>query len=99
MLKPGGKIGNVNYLGEGDYIKIPRLEWGCGMGHKIIAGGLMPGGRLRMEKLASLISTGRLDAGKLVTHRFEGLDSIGEALMLMKDKPKDLIKPVVTIKW
>lgn len=61
MLKPGGRIGNVNYLSDGDYIKIPRAEWGCGMGHKVIAGGLMPGGRLRMEKLASLVQTGRLD--------------------------------------
>lgn len=98
MLKPGGRIGNVNYLGEGDYIKIPRVAWGCGMGHKIIAGGLMPGGRLRMEKLTSLVVNGRLDPGKLVTHHFEGLDQIQEALMLMKDKPRDLIKPVVTIK-
>ena len=47
-LKPGGKIGNVNYLGSGDYINIPRSEWGVGMGHKQIVGGLMPGGRLRM---------------------------------------------------
>ncbi|BCJ92556.1 putative NADP-dependent isopropanol dehydrogenase [Anaerocolumna cellulosilytica] len=99
ILKPGGKIGNVNYLGDGDYIKIPRNEWGCGMGHKVIAGGLMPGGRLRMEKLASLITTGRLDAGKLVTHRFEGFDKIEEALLLMKNKPADLIKPVVVINW
>ena len=99
MLKPGGRIGNVNYLGEGDYVKIPRVEWGCGMSHKIIAGGLMPGGRLRMEKLASLVEVGRLDPSKLVTHRFEGLESVEPALMLMKDKPRDLIKPVVTIKW
>lgn len=42
MVKPGGRIGNVNYLGSGDYIRIPRVEWGCGMGHKTIAGGLMP---------------------------------------------------------
>ena len=95
MLKPGGRIGNVNYLGEGDYIKIPRVEWGCGMGHKTIAGGLMPGGRLRMEKLASLIETGKLDTSKLITHTFHGFDKVDEALMLMKDKPKDLIKPVV----
>lgn len=99
MLKPGGRIGNVNYLGEGDFIKIPRSEWGCGMSHKVIAGGLMPGGRLRMEKLASLMQTGRINPGKLVTHRFEGLESVEPALMLMKDKPKDLIKPVVTINW
>ncbi len=31
-LKPGGKIGNVNYLGSGDYVNIPRVEWGVGMG-------------------------------------------------------------------
>lgn len=48
-LKPGGKIGNVNYLGSGQYVNIPRVEWGVGMGHKQINGGLMPGGRLRME--------------------------------------------------
>ncbi|MCI1966465.1 MAG: NAD(P)-dependent alcohol dehydrogenase [Oscillospiraceae bacterium] len=98
MLKPGGKIGNVNYLGEGDFIKIPRIEWGCGMGHKFIAGGLMPGGRLRMEKLTSLVTNGRLDPGKLITHRFDGLGKVEDALMLMKDKPRDLIKPVVVIK-
>lgn len=97
MLKPGGRIGNVNYLGTGDYVKIPRAEWGCGMGHKVIAGGLMPGGRLRMEKLAGLVKTGRLDPSKLLTHRFSGFEHMEEALMLMKDKPKDLIKPVVVL--
>ena len=97
MLKPGGIIGNVNYLGEGDYIKIPRIEWGVGMGHKQIRGGLTPGGRLKMEKMAQLLKTGRLDTSKLVTHVFDGFDKIEEALMLMKDKPKDLIKPVVRI--
>ena len=61
MLKPGGRIGNVNYLGSGDYIRVPREEWGCGMGHKNIVGGLMPGGRLRMEKLAAMLEAGRVD--------------------------------------
>lgn len=97
MLKAGGRIGNVNYLGEGDFVKIPRVEWGCGMGHKIIAGGLMPGGRLRMEKLASLIESKRLDTSKLITHKFKGFEHMEEALLLMKDKPRDLIKPVVIL--
>lgn len=97
ILKPGGVIGNVNYLGEGDYVKIPRAEWGVGMGHKTIAGGLMPGGRLRMEKLAAMVMAGRIDPSKLITHRFTGLDKVEEALMLMKEKPRDLIKPVVII--
>lgn len=99
MLKPGGVIGNINYLGEGEFVKIPRAEWGVGMGHKTIAGGLMPGGRLRMEKLAAMVMAGRIDPSRLITHRFEGLGQVEEALMLMKDKPKDLIKPVVTINW
>ena len=95
MLKPGGRIGNVNYLGSGDYLKIPRVEWGAGMGHKTIVGGLMPGGRLRSEKLARLITAGRIHPEKMITHVFHGWDGVKEALMLMKDKPADLIKPLV----
>lgn len=98
VVKPGGKIGNVNYLGEGDYVRIPRTEWGCGMGHKQICGGLMPGGRLRMEKLLALVTSGRIQPGKLITHEFEGFEHVEDALMLMKDKPKDLIKPIVYIR-
>ena len=97
ILKPGGRIGNVNYLGEGEYVRIPRAEWGVGMGHKQISGGLMPGGRLRMEKLAAMMSAGRIDPSPMLTHRFTGLESVEPALMLMKDKPRDLIKPVVLV--
>ena len=96
-LKAGGKIGNVNYLGKGDYIQIPRLEWGVGMGHKAIFGGLMPGGRLRMEKLGSLVASGKLNVHHLVSHIFEGWDNLEKALFMMRDKPADLIKPVVRI--
>lgn len=96
-LKPGGKIGNVNYLGSGEGIVIPRTEWGVGMGHKAINGGLMPGGRLRMEKLASLVSYGRLELTPLVSHVFHGWEHLEEALFLMKEKPADLIKPVVSL--
>lgn len=99
MLKPGGSIGNVNYLGEGEFIKIPRLEWGVGMGHKKINAGLTPGGRLRLQKLSTLLETGKLDVSRLITHRFEGLDAFEKVHFMMKDKPIDMIKPVVTIKY
>ena len=62
-----------------------------------INGGLRPGGRLRMENLCSLVSAGKLDVHPLVSHVFEGWDHVDEALFLMRDKPKDLIKPVVKI--
>ena len=57
----------------------------------------MPGGRLRMEKLVALLENGRLDTSRLITHRFNGFEHMEEALMLMKDKPRDLIKPVVIL--
>ena len=98
MLKAGGIIGNVNYLGEGDGVCLPRLEWGCGMGHKQIRGGLMPGGRARLQKLSNLIMSGRIHPERLVTHKFNGgLDATEAALLLMKDKPHDLIKPLVIV--
>lgn len=96
-LKAGGKIGNVNYLGSGTYINIPRVEWGVGMGHKQILGGLMPGGRLRLEKLASLVECGKLDVKPMLTHKFNGFEHVEDALNLMKEKPSDLIKPVVVL--
>jgi len=97
ILKPGGRIGNINYLGSGEFVKIPREQWGVGMGHKLIFGGLMPGGRLRMEKLARMVEVGRIDPSLLITHRFEGLDKVEPALDLMHNKPRELIKPVVII--
>jgi threonine dehydrogenase-like Zn-dependent dehydrogenase len=75
------------------------VEWAAGMGHKRINGGLTPGGRNRMEKLVSLVQTGKYDPSKLITHKFEGFEKIEDALLLMKDKPVDLVKPVVIIDW
>ena len=97
VLKPGGVIGNVNYLGSGESVAIPRLEWGVGMGHKTVRGGLMPGGRLRMEKLSALVSSGRLDVTPLCSHVLHGWDNVETALELMRDKPVDLIKPIVVV--
>lgn len=55
----------------------------------------MPGGRLRMEKLSSLVTMGKLDLKPLSTHVFNGKEHTEEALLLMRGKPADLIKPVV----
>ncbi|MBZ2175084.1 NAD(P)-dependent alcohol dehydrogenase [Schnuerera sp. xch1] len=97
IVKPGGTVSNVNYYGEGDIIPIPRLDWGSGMAHKKIIGGLTPGGKDRMERLINLVKYNRVDPSKLVTHKFHGFDHIEEALMLMKNKHQDLIKPVVFV--
>jgi len=95
--KAGGTVSNVNYLSGADNVAIPREDWGCGMSNINIKNGLCPGGRVRMERLADLALCGRADPELLVTHEFKGLDKVEDALLLMKDKPKDLIKPVVYI--
>lgn len=97
LVKPGGIVSNVNYLGEGDDIKIPRVAWGLGMGHIRIVGGLMPGGRKNMEYLARLMQYGRLDVSPMLTHKFNKFEDVESALLLMKDKPQDLIKPIVVL--
>ena len=51
--------------------------------------------RLRAEILAAMGETGRFDPSLMITHRFHGFGHIEEALLLMKNKPADLIKPVV----
>ena len=95
ITKPGGTIANINYFSSGEYLPIPRIEWGQGMAHKTIRGGLCPGGRIRMERMINLIKHGRIDPTKLVTHKFKGIGKIEEAFYLMREKPEDLIKPVV----
>ena len=101
MAKAGSKIANNNYygkgLGEKDTIPLCRVNWGFGMADKDIVTGLCPGGRVRMERLADIITHGRMDPSLMATHVYKGFDKLEEALLLMKDKPRDLIKPVVLL--
>jgi len=95
--RAGSVVSNINYFGEGDTLPIPRVGWGFGMADKDFATGLCPGGRVRMERLADIVTYGRMDPGLMATHVFHGFDKIEEALLLMKEKPRDLIKPVVIV--
>ncbi len=101
MAKAGSKISNNNYFGKGegekDTLPLCRIGWGFGMADKDIITGLCPGGRVRMERLADIVTYGRMDPELLVTHKFKGFDKIEDALLLMKEKPRDLIKPVVLL--
>jgi len=99
--RPGSVISNINYFGQGmgdqDIIPLPRITWGFGMADKNIATGLCPGGRVRMERLAEVVMHGRMDPSLMATHVFKGFDKLEDALLLMKEKPRDLIKPVVLV--
>jgi threonine dehydrogenase-like Zn-dependent dehydrogenase len=61
MMRPGGTVVVTGYFGKGDYVNIPRLEWGVEMGDKTIRTGLCPGGKERMKRLLRLIEAGRVD--------------------------------------
>ena len=90
-----GIIASVNFFDINDKLSIPTLAWGLGMSHKDIRCGFCPGGAERIRRMLELISNGRVDPAKLVTHRFYGFDKIPEAFKLMDKKAPDLIKPVV----
>ena len=97
VLKVGGIIGNVLHYDGIETIPIDGLSWGQGLADKTIRGGVCPGGCARMEKLANLIEYGRFDSSKLIPHKFDKFDDIEEAIILMRDKPRDLIKPAVIL--
>lgn len=67
------------------------------MSHKTIRCGLMPGGRVRSEKLAAMVMAGRVDPGLMLTHKYHGFEHMEESLLMMHSKAADLIKPVVYI--
>ncbi len=93
--RPGGVISNIGYHGEGEYLMIPRAEWGVGMSDKTIRTGLCPGGNERMGRLMRLIENGRVDPTVLTTHRFK-FEDIEKGYQLMASKMDGVIKPLVT---
>lgn len=93
--RPGGTISNVGYHGHGDFLQIPRVEWGVGMSDKTIRTGLCPGGAERMRRLMRLMETGRVDPRPLTTHRF-CFDAVEKAFQLMASKEDGVLKPLLT---
>lgn len=93
--RPGGTISNIGYHGHGDFVKLPRLDWGVGMSDKTIRTGLCPGGAERMKRLMRLILSGRVDPSPLTTHRFKFAE-IEKAFRMMQTKEGGMIKPLIT---
>jgi len=94
VTKPGGTISNAGYHGEGEYVNIPREEWGVGMAEKDIVTGLCPGGRLRLQRLLRLLERDRVDPTPMTTHEFP-FEETDEAFRLMESKEDGIIKPLI----
>lgn len=97
LVKPNGSIGSINFYDLEDVFTVPAFEWGLGMADVTIRGGFCPGGALRAEKLLNLIKYDRIKPGKTFNYEFHGFDKIKDAFILMDEKPRDLIKPIVYI--
>jgi threonine dehydrogenase-like Zn-dependent dehydrogenase len=95
ITKPGGTISSIGYYGEGEFVRIPRIEWGVGMADKTIATGLCPGGRLRMERLLRVLQSGRLDPTLMTTHRFS-FGEMDRAFEVSDKKLDNVIKPLIS---
>ncbi|MCI2420587.1 NAD(P)-dependent alcohol dehydrogenase [Saccharopolyspora sp. K220] len=95
ITKPGGTVSNIGYFGEGDFVRIPRVEWGVGMADKTIATGLCPGGRVRMQRLLRLLETKRVDPTHMTTHKFR-FDEMERAFEVSDQKLDDVVKVLVT---
>jgi threonine dehydrogenase-like Zn-dependent dehydrogenase len=94
VTRPGGTISNIGYHGHGDYVPIPRMEWGVGMSDKVIRTALCPGGSERMKRLMRLIQSGRVDPIAMTTHRFL-FEDIEKAFRMMQTKEDGMIKPLI----
>jgi isopropanol dehydrogenase (NADP+) len=86
----------VGYHGRGQFVHVPRIEWGVGMAEKTIATGLCTGGRLRMERLLRLLETGSIDPTLLTTHTFP-FTQVNAAFDLMDCKADGVIKPLIIL--
>jgi threonine dehydrogenase-like Zn-dependent dehydrogenase len=95
VTKPGGTISNVGYHGTGDYVRIPRVDWGVGMAEKTIRTSLCPGGRLRLGRLLTLLEHKKLDPTRMTTHTYT-FDQADKAFEAMDKKLEGVIKPLIT---
>jgi threonine dehydrogenase-like Zn-dependent dehydrogenase len=94
ITKPGGTVSVVGYFGDGDFVRIPRVEWGVGMADKTINTGLCPGGRLRMQRLLRLLRAGRVDPTPMTTHTF-AFDDMERAFEVSDKKLEDVVKVLI----
>lgn len=92
-----GTVSNINYFGGTGNLGYPKFSGGRGMAGKTLHTSLAKGGRARMERIFEMIRYNRVDPTPLITHELNGFDKIGDGLMLMKEKPADLVKVMVRI--
>ena len=93
VLRPGGTLSSLGVYSTD--LTIPLGAFAAGLGdHKFITT-LCPGGKERMRRLISVIASGRVDLGAMVTHRFK-LADIEAAYDLFGHQRDGVLKVAIT---
>jgi len=93
VLRPGGTLSSLG-VSSSD-LNIPLDAFAAGLGDHRMVTTLCPGGKERMRRLMSVIESGRVDLGGLVTHRFK-LDAIETAYDLFANQRDGVFKVAIT---
>jgi threonine dehydrogenase-like Zn-dependent dehydrogenase len=93
VLRPGGVLSSLGVYSSD--VRIPLDAFAAGLGDHTIVTSLCPGGKERMRRLMSVIASGQVDLGAMVTHRF-GLDQIEEAYDLFANQRDGVLKVAIT---
>jgi len=92
VIRPGGVLSSLGVYSAD--LKIPLDAFAAGLGDKSIRTSLCPGGKERMRRMLSVIASGRVDLGGLVTHRFK-LEQIEQAYELFANQRDGVLKVAI----
>ncbi len=93
VLRPGGTLSSLGVYSSD--LTIPLDAFVAGLGDHAIVTTLCPGGKERMRRLMSVIASGQVDLGAMVTHRYK-LDDIEAAYALFSHQRDGVLKVAVT---
>ena len=93
VLRPGGTLSSLGVYSTD--LTLPLGAFAAGLGDHTITTTLCPGGKERMRRLMSVVASGRVDLGGLVTHHFK-LDDIEQAYDLFSHQRDNVLKVAIT---
>jgi len=93
VLRPGGTLSSLGVYSTD--LTLPLGAFAAGLGDHQIVTTLCPGGKERMRRLMSVVASGRVDLGAMVTHRFK-LDDIEAAYDLFGHQRDGVLKVAIT---
>lgn len=93
VLRPGGTLSSLGVYSTD--LHIPLGAFAAGLGDHRIITTLCPGGKERMRRLMSVIESGRIDLGAMVTHRYK-LGDIEAAYDLFSHQRDGVLKVAIT---